>query len=82
MILLTDEEIAKLSPEDEGGYTSGMYYYYNDGIRDGAKAQLKRVDEWGSEWCPHVVNLGETGTMTLPKRACKECWQALKKECE
>ncbi len=45
-LLLTDEEIKAMSPEPEADYTPGVYYYYNDGIRDGAKAQLKNVVEW------------------------------------
>ena len=47
-----------------------------------AKAQLKKVAEWGNEKCPHIVDLGEVGTMGLPNRACVKCWQALLKEVE
>ena len=45
MIKLTDEEMRAMPPEREGDYTAGVYYYYKDGIRDGAKAQLKKVVE-------------------------------------
>ena len=72
MILLTEEEIGKLSPEYEGGYISGVYYYYNDGIRDGAKAQLRKVAEWGDKPCEHGVQ----------QKRCVPCWQSLLKEIE
>ena len=39
-----------------------------------AKAQLKKIVEWGEETCPH--DLGE-GTQCY-KHACGMCWQALK----
>ena len=42
-----------------------------------AKAQLKKVVEWGNEPCKDRTHNGE-----MPRRWCWSCWQALLKETE
>ncbi len=81
MILLTDEEIEEI--------ISPMLMVSPATI---AKAQLKKVVEWGDEDCPeHAVEARESLRRGLelcglspiyPRRECQTCWQALKKECE
>lgn len=44
-----------------------------------AKAQLKKMVEWGDGDCEHLESRME---YTRPRRACKKCWQALLRECE
>ena len=69
-ILLTGEELAKFMLPD---YPKTL----KDMKRAIARAQLKKVVEWGNETCPHDL-FGE-GTQCF-KHACDDCWQALKKE--
>ena len=70
-MILTDEEILKATGWD---YLSGDELIL---IRQANGAQLKKTVEWGNEKCPHMVDLGEVGTLELPKRACVKCWQSL-----
>jgi len=66
MIQLTDEEIqGVLDAQDSDHYCDCV---------DIAKAQLKKVVEWGDRDCPHIANvLGK-------KHYCFYCWQALSEE--
>ena len=50
-----------------------------------AKAQLKKVVEWGGESCPHTKNFPDTVDRPMPelmkwKRYCPQCWQSLSDE--
>jgi len=72
-MLLTDEEIEKLTDSyaddlKEPGEIAG----YCDGLGDGAKAQLKKIYEWGNGPCPHKIGLAH--------KRCGLCWQALLEE--
>ena len=75
MIRLTDEEITQAVDKV---YPSGTgTYQVNVADIAIAKTQLKRVAEWGDGDCPHTIDLEDAGTMILPKRSCKKCWQSL-----
>jgi len=64
-ILLTPEEITQ----------EWNKIHYEVGSRLGyiAKAQLKKVVEWGNEPCPHQY-------LANVKQRCRACWDDLKKE--
>ncbi len=81
-IVLTDEEISKyidnLSLDDTfDNWLEGKPW------KIVAKAQLKKVVEWGKEECPHEYDIVANINM---KRECFICWQemeqALLKEVE
>ena len=77
MILLTDEEIHV--PNLNKGYKDG----FEKGLIDGRKESLKKVVEWGNEWCPvHTIEISKDVTEVIAKHQCCECWQALLKEVE
>ena len=80
MILLTDYEIRAIGPEREPDYVAGVYYYYNDGIRDGAKAQLKKVVDWGEGECTHISVMRHRDESRHRRHECDVCRQTLKKE--
>ena len=75
-MLLTDEEITKA---------------FNHGVRHGdgtyppeaiAKAQLKKVVEWGEEECfehPYKSNI-KSEEYNRKRHRCFECWQSLLEE--
>ena len=46
------------------------------------KQTVRDIVKWGDEKCPHIVDLGEVGTMELPKRACVKCWHKLQQQGE
>ena len=81
MILLTDEGIKQLVEK----------WSFEDRCTDyllalwAAKAQLKKVVEWGEEDCSHtdeelgILCVEETGRPDK-KRECDLCWQALLEE--
>ncbi|KKM63467.1 hypothetical protein LCGC14_1511280, partial [marine sediment metagenome] len=71
-ILLDDEEIKEASRE----YPDSMLNYNPPQLRRIAKAQLKKVVEWGEGRCPHFNPGGET-TIYGKRRDCYKCWQAL-----
>ena len=80
-MLLTDEEIrqelAKL-PDNKRFLPSA---YEETSIRWNefvAKAQVKKLVEWGGEGCPH--NLSPEGMSYDLKHECLACWQSLLKE--
>ena len=72
MIRLSPEEIDKL-------WTSydRKTYEVDAILRNVAKAQLKKVYEWGNEPCPHTHDILLDISF---KRQCDECWQALLEE--
>ena len=72
MILLSDEEIKKLIHEKWKTRDTLTF-------EELAKAQLKKVVEWGDEDCPHLSKPAEYFD-GQHKRECRDCWQALKKE--
>ncbi|KKN75004.1 hypothetical protein LCGC14_0385060 [marine sediment metagenome] len=87
MILLTDEEIrgaiqdynATLNQCCDDSY----FTIHADSFNAIAKAQLKKVVEWGNEWCPvHTIEISKDVTEVIAKHQCCECWQALLKEVE
>jgi len=79
-ILLTDEEIEESSqvdmflPNGEVDPDCG----YLRGRQQVARAQLKRVAEWGNEPCPHPSTFD--GQRLTKKKNCPDCWQVLLKE--
>ena len=77
--MLTEEEIDVLY----GAYKEITNNHYEEnlgylrGLSDGAKAQLKKVVEWGDEKCPHS---NEPEWENWLRRECTECWQVLLEE--
>lgn len=69
MILLNDEEIW-----DKIGETSTTY---EEDLQTIAKAQLKKVAEWGFGACPHNPE-----NLQARRAYCPVCWQELLKEVE
>ena len=78
MIGLTDEEIQKLLGLDDGDMRLMCCRTEVFSFKEGAKAQLKRVVEWGNEPC------AEHHAYHTPKHQCVKCmssmWQALLEE--
>ena len=78
MILLTDEEMGDLLclekeytyPCSNGSFTSTV------DCRAIAKAQRKKVVEWGGEDCVEHRSEGYL------RRECSQCWQTLLRECD
>ncbi len=77
-MLLTDEEIHVIADSVEEPFWYTL-------IDAGARAQLKKVYDWGQEDCPHdttegvggdLDDLGGTIYWSL-KKNCDECWQSL-----
>ncbi|KKK83993.1 hypothetical protein LCGC14_2787840, partial [marine sediment metagenome] len=54
-------------------YTDDWFTHNMPEIHRVAKAQLKNVERWGSEYCE---------LQNRPRRECGHCWQALLKEVE
>lgn len=78
-ILLTNKAIESVDigcglREVERGKPNEGSYYYEHQLN---KAQLKKIAEWGNEPC-FEHRLGMDGL----RRRCRECWQALLKECD
>ena len=74
MIRLTDEEITELWKQLNKQYPKLDRI---TSIREGAKAQLKKVVEWGNEDC---ACLREEGSHIPHRHFCPRCWQALVEE--
>lgn len=72
---LTGEEIQRIEPP-HCGKAETEYYHFLDGVELGAKAQLKRVVEWGNERCA----IHSTTQKYFKRRLCEDCWQALLEE--
>ena len=66
MILLTPEEI------QEAQWQAHIKLLARD--VSVAKAQARKIIEWGEEACPHW------GGDSMYKRQCSQCWQAFKAE--
>ena len=82
MIQLTDEEIKRVM---ETMSSQGIMLNPEDYLEEGkavAKAQLKKVVEWGDEPCYiHLVKDGAVDTTEgIKRRECPKCWQALLEE--
>ena len=81
-ILLTDEEIIKAinSTKDYERLVSMNPQYAKDNQAI-ARAQRKKIAEWGKEECPHqhfdAINSGVVIPHQLRKRECPECWREL-----
>ncbi len=81
-MLLTDEEIIAIDKQigndqqwlDENDEYKAIIYEQ----RIYAKAQLKKMAEWGDETCPHKYDPPFNGH----KRECSYCWQSLLDEVE
>ncbi len=71
-ILLTDEENPHKLIVGEGLESVFDKHY---AFEAGAKAQLKKVVEWGEEDCTDRSHSG-----TMPRRSCGFCWQSLLEE--
>lgn len=81
-LLLNKEEFAKLHDDFFGeGSSDCSEIDDTDLCYKVAKAQLKKVVEWGDESCPHILTQIMDGSETK-KRNCDACWQALLKEVE
>ena len=76
MILLTDEAIHKHYLHIKDSFIPR----YLDTGRETARAQIKKVYEWGNEDCPHAGYVLDNPL--LHKHDCYECWRALLKEVE
>lgn len=72
-MLLPDEEIQEI----QRGFTRfpGDVTDIDEG-KAIAKAHLKKVVEWGEEWCPHTT----ADDVPQFKRECDKCWQALQED--
>ena len=71
MILLTNKEIESIPTTNQGGNVDDLNI---------AKAQLKKVMEWGEEMC---LDPQHTHKLDYKQRHnCYRCWQDLLKECE
>ena len=80
-ILLTEEEIRQAEHES---YLKGKWQD-DDGVLESkpryiAKAQVKKVVEWGDEECPHPSTFD--GQLLGKKRNCPECWREILKGIE
>ena len=75
ILLLTDEEMEGLDFSYTGSFKSSREVdrWVKHIV---AKAQLKKVVEWGKEICPDHND----GTDNQQRRKCWRCWQALLKE--
>ncbi len=79
-ILLTDEEMQDAVGRvmaDKGLSQIAKECITRDSII--AKAQLKKVVEWGSEPC--YEHLSVMGGLPVRRARCEICWQKLLKEC-
>ena len=74
MILLTDEEIS-LALRNQG-YTDEVHAE----LQVVAEAQLKKVNDWAYEDCPHHAVTRRKDKPLHRKRECSICWQALSEE--
>ena len=78
-ILIDDSEIRQINtPHNKNDWVKS-WSEWNGKV---AKAQAKKIYEWGNEDCPHVE--GKLDKCHYPiircKRECEECWQALSDE--
>ena len=81
MVLLNPEEL-KQAQESVGWFCSDNDFYgYFKGLNAIAKAQLKKVVEWGQELCKdHNRTQREEQGWFVKRHDCPQCWQDLKKE--
>ena len=79
-ILLTDKEIKQaLESELDENFFKERGFKSNSKELFIAKAQLKKVVEWGSEPC--YEHLSVMGGLPVRRARCEICWQKLLKEC-
>ena len=88
-LLSKDKILVKLKavPEHIFEYHTDTYQEkisYVAGWDDAAKAQLKKVVEWGTEYCVWHPQQSPNGSLyaNLHRRQCDVCWQDLLKEIE
>lgn len=76
-ILLDDDDMFYVGMDVTKG--GGDYADIIEVIRTSAKAQLKKVAEWGNELCKEhpEVNYPEKGTHYNKRHDCPICWQTL-----
>ena len=72
-MLLREEEIS-LALRNQG-YTDEVY----PELEVVAKAQLKKVVEWGDGHCS-LLEHGDNAKWPIPRKHCLECWQVLLEE--
>ena len=58
------------------GYEAHVAEWDEGVLARGKREGIREVVEWGDGKCPHIIDFGDAGTLELPKRACKKCWQA------
>ncbi len=74
-MILTDEEIEEVRRE---WLSHPLPRKFDNLIRASAKAQSKKVVEWGRETC--YEHLSPLGGLPLRRKDCEMCWQALLEE--
>jgi len=89
MILLNEKEMLKVDrtmPAEFDDIKDDHEAWLYD-RRNIAKAQLKKIYDWGNEPCPHRTELkkrlDEPGILTVivgTRRECSDCWAELEKE--
>ena len=83
MIRLTDEEIIQAIDKANGSSEWREGWEIQDVLeeqdRSIAKAQLKKVVEWGNSGCPHGGCL-PGNHYEFSKSQCPKCWQTLLEE--
>ncbi len=77
MMLLTDEEIDRIVLLC---YTDNKISCVQWAVKEGIKAQLKKVVEWGEEECPHKTVRAGGIYQLYHRRDCPQCWQSLLEE--
>lgn len=79
-LLLNDEEMKALRPDVPA---CGQTVFECDSCSGGcplvAKAQLKKVVEWGDGHCS-LLEHGDNAKWPIPRKHCLECWQVLLEE--
>ena len=81
-LLLTEEEIIEaLNLVLKGGTIISLKPHYLRELEAIAKAQLKRLVEWGDTYCLQGKEHGRASSYAnVRKRECRYCWQQLLKE--
>jgi hypothetical protein len=61
-------------------YETCEFCSHGDTWDDGAKAQIRKLVEWGDGPCPHWEGKHSGDPVTWPRRECDKCWVEFKKE--
>ena len=78
ILLDIDETVSRVA--DVEARWGGVHWYVTDAYRVVAKAQAKKIYEWGSGVCSHGTSRDGAGFIMRPRRECDECWLELLKE--